>query len=196
VIDQLGIGFSLFGLAVLVLERLRSREFQPSPGHWYFVIAGPIAIWRLLSELLSESIHGQSPLAAEVIRAIFYLGVGIVAVRGAVLMQSWRWRVCVGLFATSLLILSIRAAYRALEIGGYAGYQHQIHLVAMWGTVAIASCVAAIISVIADFTSGIRRDWLHYEGIVAWLLGAVTIGLVWRRTIARFWLDVYLHVLG
>src|SRR5262245_48953149 len=43
--DHLGLGLNLFGLTVLTRERLRSMQYQLSPGHWYFLVTGPGAVF-------------------------------------------------------------------------------------------------------------------------------------------------------
>jgi hypothetical protein len=196
VVDHLAIGLKLFGLAILTRERLRSRLAGLSPGHWYFVIAGPIAIYLLLSELLPLSIRARWPVMDEMIPAVLYLGAGIVGSRAVLMTQFWRWRVCLGLLTASLLIVSVIAAYRAAEICGYAGHQYRHHLIAAWGSAAIASCLAAAIAVAADLAYATRRDWLHYFAVVALFLNSTAIWLAWRPIITRFWLDFYSHFLG
>jgi hypothetical protein len=52
-------------------------------------------------------------------------------------------------------------------------------------------CVACVV----DLVRRIRRDWLHYFGVCALLLNAVGNGLTWGTYAARWWRDLYYHLL-
>src|SRR5947209_740241 len=71
-VDHLVMGLKLFGLGVLIRERFRSRLIRLSPGHWYFIIAGPIAAFLLMSEMLPHSIHPRWPIFDRVFDNVIY----------------------------------------------------------------------------------------------------------------------------
>jgi len=195
VLDHLGIGLTFFGLATLTRERWYRRLPSLSPGHWYFLIAGPMVMSALLTELLNRR-GGPWPVSVYLIQGAFDLTAGIVGAWAIYSTPLWRWRVCLGLVTASAFFLSTRALYRVTEISGYTGYQYQLHLVALWGTDVIASGAAAVLAVTVDLLRRARRDWLHYFAIVALLLTAMTVGLAFRPILSRFWLDVCSHFLG
>src|SRR5262249_37192028 len=98
--------------------------------------------------------------------------------------------------AASLFILSVTQAYRAAEVNGYTNNRFRLHFIAAWGSAAIASFVSALGAVIGDFAFRERRDWLHYFGVTAWLTHAASVGLAFSSIIARFWTDLYYHLVG
>jgi hypothetical protein len=131
-----------------------------------------------------------------VIRAALYLGTAIVGSRAVIVTRLWRWRVCLGLLTTSLLSLSFIHAYRAAEIGGYAGFTYRIHALAIWGSLNIAVCLAACSAVVLDMFYGNRRDWLHFLAIMAIVLDAFSMTQSFGPIIVRWWADLYMHVIG
>src|SRR5205823_6398738 len=90
-VNVLGIGIKLFGFAILIRERWRSDPHDLSPGHWYFFVAGPVALFRLLSHCVPAYAHIRWPTLDNVIHAILYLAAAMIAARAVMAIRSCPW---------------------------------------------------------------------------------------------------------
>jgi hypothetical protein len=104
------------------------------------------------------------------------------------------WRVSL----TFVLVwLCIEAVFFIAQIGGILGHSRSSlwvgHLISINGTVYLITCFAVCCAVVANVTIGIRRDWLHYCGLVPIILSAGTtianlgwnMASWWSRLISR-----------
>jgi hypothetical protein len=157
-----------------------------SPGHWYFLAAGPYAVYVLLAELPLAS---HWPSIDTGLKAALSLSGCVVSGIAIHAMKCWRWRFVLGLLATALAILCFLHTYRSAEILGFAGYRYRLRAIGLWGSFVIAAAGTAIVAVAVDVIRSTRRDWLHYLAIMALSLSAATCFGAFGHIIKRFWLD-------
>jgi hypothetical protein len=192
-LDYLSIGIKLFGFAVILRERLRAKAANLSPGHWYFLAAGPLAAYILLRELPPMS---RRPAIDNASWAAFSLVGSVVSGIAIYATKSWRWRIVCGFLVAALASFFFLNAYRAAEIYGYAGYRYRLHAIALWGSLVIAAAAAALVAAIVDVASRTNRDWLHWLAIIALSLDATTCAQAFGEIISRCWQDCFAHVFG
>jgi len=167
VVNVLRVGIKFFGFAVLIRERSRSASPALSPGLWYFYIAGPVALFYLLSRSVPSWVHIRWPTTENVLHAILYLIAATIAGRAVMAIRSWPWRVCLELKTAWLLALSLLFAYRA---GTRFAYLLDARFLAILGSLNLAVCLAALAAVAIDLAYRQRRDWLHYFAVIAIVL--------------------------
>ncbi|HEY2415577.1 MAG TPA: hypothetical protein VGI40_25265 [Pirellulaceae bacterium] len=201
--DYLAIGTALFGLIVLVRQRIRHEAVPLSPGHWVLVAVGPYSVCALGSLLIRPLIlayvsNGRPGThATDNLFFVAIIGCSIVLSLPAMRALEWRWRACIGLIYAWLTAMAFWLMLDAANVLGYwpMSSPWRQHLIAISTTFEILAAVAAVVALAVDTAKRVRRDWLHYFGIASIVLGSIEVAFTWGRFSVRFWRDLFLHLL-
>jgi hypothetical protein len=69
-------------------------------------------------------------------------------------------------------------------------------IIATWGNLHLALALAILLAAFLDVATRTRRDWLHYFGLAVIWLDAMSIVLSFGSPLAKWWSDLYSHVVG
>jgi hypothetical protein len=196
VTDAVAGGIKLFGLIVLVRGWARRQRLTMAPGHWFFLILGPIALYGLLSEPVATLAYfrwggvnyvREFNAAHNVINsAMFLMGV-IVCTRAFVSVKPRRWQVCMAaLWAYLSCIVVLSGSKASQHLWSAPGWYSQ-HLLAMWGNLQFVFALSFIVAAIIDAAWHVRRDWLHYLAIATILLDSVAMAASFGPFLMRWW---------
>jgi len=199
VTDYLAFGIALFGSIVLARERIRGSTRPLSPGQWIFVATGPFAALRVMSgawhEVLAAYRFSETPVLFSALNDLLFgivlclsLAFSLRGLRGT----EPRWRVCL-FFVLAWLLAG--CAWCALEVAQSRGLFRR-ELIVAWATAYVSAFLAACVAATIDVHKGIRRDWLHYLAIVLLALFSVSNVLHHGALLAKWWSDLYAHVIG
>ena len=175
-------GTALSGLGLLAWRRLRGQTTFPSmAGHWLLVFGGIGYLHDALTTWIAERILAASSLSADGLSPYYLqqsLGWGGAALAGLICCFakgiSIRWRVFV-LFVT--LVFATNAATHILgattQLAPYFlrrplfSGSWPYYLAALSRAVGESACVGFLpLLVWFDARAGLRRDWLHWTGVV------------------------------
>ena len=204
VAEYLSTGIKLFGLIVLTRQWLRGPSWPLAPGHWFLLVAGPIALFNMADDLATPLVrehwfsnHWKAFDAANhIIDASLLLASALVGVRAALATTDRRWRICLGILAVLLFDLTLLHAGKAIELSGYGrGVSfYTRHIIATWGNLHVSLALAILLAVSLEIATKTRRDWLHYLGLVAMFLDTVSIVLSFGPFLAKWWGDLFSHL--
>lgn len=196
VTDAVAGGIKLFGLIVLVRGWARRQRFALAPGHWLFLILGPIALYGLASEPVVTLVYfdwgafnfvREFGAAHNAINAAMWLMGVVVCTRAFVSVKPRRWKVCMAAlwaFLSCIVVLSGSKVSQQLW-SGPSWYSQ--HVLAMWGNLQFVFAASFIVAAIIDAAWHVRRDWLHYLAIATILLDSVAMAASFGPFLMRWW---------
>jgi hypothetical protein len=197
--ETMSAGIKLFGLAVLVRACRRHELPSLAPGHWLLIAAAPPAIFFVLhtaGEPLVERTWLGGPslglrVTVNVFTAIFSLGAIVVCLRGAMQCSAKRWKLCLILLGSQFLALFLNAVGRASVNLGSPLTIASLHVVAVFANLHFVVALAVVVAACIDLQAGVRRDWLHYLGLVAIVLDAGAIGIAFAPFLSQWWSNLF-----
>jgi hypothetical protein len=196
-LDHLSMGLVLFGLVVLARDRWRGNRFAWSPGHWYFLVMGPVAVYLPLGEYLQQQATGSVLWAHYALLVAVYGTAAVIAVCSVFRTRPLLWRAVPSLLAVSLVLVATLAVQRLAEMHGNGGFQpYRLRVIAGWVTTSIALSATAWTALIADSLRARWHDWLTVLTVVAMTLNAISIGVAFWPILARIWRDFYSFILA
>jgi hypothetical protein len=202
-IDYLGKGLLLFGLIVLARQRFRGHLPQLSPGQWIIVAIGPYTVLALAGFLTRPLLDAGFPRQWRVLHAcddaVFTLVIGLSAfvTIPAVRRLEIRWKIFFWLIYLWLLAGALWCAVNSARGFGLVSPATPLlrHLMAIDVSSQILAGAAMVAAVSIDATKQVRRDWLHYIGVVAMLLIVAHAVPTWGWSTAKWWQDLYYHLI-
>jgi hypothetical protein len=201
-LDYLAIGIYLFGLIVLARQRIRGSEYAKSPGHWVLAVVGPYSVIALTAILGRPFISAYISLgrglaeAGDNILFVIVIVCSIAVSLKAVRVLDIRWTVCLVLTYSCLIALAMWLALDAANsFGLLRGSMWRQHLIAISTSFEVLAGVSALVACVMDRIKRVPRDWLHYCGIIALVLGAIEVSFTWGLFTIRWWRDLYFHLL-
>jgi hypothetical protein len=195
-LDHLSIGLVLFGLVVLARDRWHGKHFACFPGHWYFLVMGPVAVYLPIAEWLQQPALGLWPATHYVLMVLIYGVAGLAGFRSIRQTEPLRWRGVFVLLTISLVLVASLAGYRLAEILALSGFRYGLLLIAAWVCTSIALSVAAWTALFADRLRARSNDWLTVMAIVAMTLNSLSTGIAFWPVMARIWRDFYSFILA
>jgi len=198
VIDYAAIGIGLFGLIVLTRERIRGSALSFSPGHWMLIATAPMAVLSLFLNAIAPLAHTYWRVfqVSRYLLCVLVILPSLYWTAKAVRVSAVHWRICASLM---LVWLCIEVVFFVAQVGNSLGrlwaLRWVLHLISISATAYLLVCVAAFFAVAVDMFKGVRRDWLHYCGLlpVALSAGTTAVNLGW--TAGQWWRDLFLHLL-
>lgn len=202
-IDELVIGLMLFGLIVVVRQKIRGEKCPLSPGKWILRLIGPYEVLMLAATLLRPIaiayLFGNTRAFRALDDLLFAVVIGLSvgwSVGGLRLVEV-RWRLCL---AAVVIWLSLAVVYELLdaayELRGirFLGSTRRHFTGVMFTASMLAGCTAVVAAAI-DAYQRTRRDWLHHLAVAALVLNSISHGLSWGKTVANWWWDLYQHLI-
>ncbi|MCI0357294.1 MAG: hypothetical protein L0211_02270 [Planctomycetaceae bacterium] len=196
VTDTVAGGIKLFGLIVLVRGWVRGQRFTMAPGHWFFLIVGPMALYGLVSDPVATLVYfrwGANRYIREfnaahnaINAAMFLMGV-MVCTRAIVSVKPRRWQACMAVLCASLSCIAVLSGAKVSQHLWSAPGWYSQHLVAMWGNLQFAFEASFVVAAIIDAAWHVRRDWLHYLAIATILLDSVATAASFEYFLMRWW---------
>src|SRR5262245_58910921 len=204
VAENLSTGIKVFGLIVLMRQWLRGPAWQLAPGHWLFLATGHVALFNLASGLMLdlEVWFGNHWRTFEVARNAASVGVllisALVGLRAVRAQHQWRWRICLAVLTVVFLDLAIWHIWRAstLFLSGAGLSIYARHILATWVNLHVCLAAMCLVGMGIDLATRTRRDWLHYVALAAIMLDPISIVLSFGSFVAKWWADLYSHVVG
>jgi hypothetical protein len=192
--DAMAAGVKLFGLIVLVRGWLRGQKLAMAPGHWFFLVVGPIAFanlvclpLRLLPLAWEGRYFGQIAAVQQGVTAATYLvGVALCTI-GVMKTPSRRWKIGLAMLWVLLACITVVNSSWAIRNLSRQPQWFSQHLIVMWAHLEFVFAVSFLIAAIIDGTARLRRDWLHYLALVAILLDSFTAVVSFGPTLGRCW---------
>lgn len=181
-------GALLAGTLVMIHAKLRKQlPLFRQPGHWFlFVHALTLVVWTIVGSLAEQQFSNTS------LNMLLYAGVYIIpagvylfAARSSTVL---RWRI---IFAGRFLINLVHCMHFtsiALAWDTFALLRWYSIVELILSILILILDVWLVAAIVIDKRLGLRRDWLHWIGVVGILTQAV-LNLVWR---VSFWLIDYL----
>jgi hypothetical protein len=152
----IGMGLSAW---VLMLWRWYTDgpRFPSQPGHWLLLLFGfSSVVWIAQRAIVLVSLAGFQGF-------VLFLGINLIVELLALLLyvqaflatrNRWRWLFGVGVCTTLLALLSTSTL-------GLAELRYQLHQLLAW-----VFCLCMLPLAIADLREGVRRDNLHWAGVI------------------------------
>jgi hypothetical protein len=196
-IDVFVIGLCLFGLIVLARQRIRSANTALAPGHVLIATIGPVHVVGLINGVFRPFFWSNS---STIYQAIDYglfaivFGLSLIYPLRTIRNVELRWRVCIGLVVLAMALDCLECGLDGAASLGLATTFHRRHALAMIGNIDVLILAAACVAVAIDLRRQLRRDWLHYMGVLALTLQASAELMHWQRIMARWWKALYDHV--
>ncbi len=197
------LGVELFGFAVVVRELFRGRPLRTlSPGHWWFVVAGPqrlldgvhylIAVWGLIQ----FNIVGQWRTLENAANVPIYLVIVACWLGAAIFMTSWRWRAVFAIKSLEQAVWLLYYVHRSARNAGLANTPNipAFHFYGVSGTLVICQMAALLVAVAVDFRQRVKRDWLHYLGVAVIFAEACQYFGEFGHGAFRWWANVWSHI--
>jgi len=202
-IDYLGQGLLLFGLIVLARQRIRGDLRNLSPGQWIIVAIGPYSVLALAGFLFRPLLEAGFPAHRRLVHACddtaftLVIGFSILVSWPAARIPEIRWRICFWLMFLWLLAGALWCAVDAARNFGLISPTTPVlrHLMAIDVSSQILAGAAMVTAVLIDAAKRVRRDWLHFVGVVALLLLVAHALPTWGGRTARWWQDLYFHLI-
>lgn len=192
-VDYIAAGALLFGLIVLVRERVRGNNVPSSPGHWLLVAIGPVGVASILGNTIAPLIDGWGSVPfnnAKFLSSIAIIFVSLCISLTGIRRIEWRWRVGLALVFCWLCVLA--AIYLAFVIK--RSWLSLRHLTAISASIYLVAATVIGIAVVVDASKGLRRDWLHFLAIVAFEMSAGTTVVNLGGFLLKWWRDFYLFL--
>ena len=147
------------------------------PGHW--MLGSSLIVWTgwLINEICYLTVKQLEPSLSESIQAVTMFGVAVTYLLGTILLvistfsPRGRWSVPKAGLAVYLLVNCLQYAMLATAMCGWNWLFEASNVIDSVGKILgliLAFCIAALIAV--DFTKKVKRDWLHWIGIVEILI--------------------------
>jgi hypothetical protein len=196
-IDVFVTGLCVFGLIVLARQAIRKDRTSIAPGHVLMATIGPFQVFALITGVLRPFFLANEP---SVYQAIDYglcaivFGLSLIYPIRTVRKLELRWRAVVCFLMLVIGLGLLECVLDAAVNLHLASIFHRRHILAMTGNVDVLMLVAVGVSVAIDLRRRVRRDWLHYLGVLALTLQASAALMHGQRTMARWWKALYDHL--
>lgn len=163
-------GIAFGGLVICFIHWIKTKRAFAQPGYVLWLFSGLISLSFLIIwifDLTPSIVKGLRPQAAYV---LFTMNVLASVVTAVVLLfgfskERWWWRVTY----FSLLALCVLTTTFFLQHLFQRYYLIGLLGVSVFGVTHLVA-ILIIISVVCDFRVGLKRDWIHFAGIIAFLL--------------------------
>lgn len=201
-VEYLADGLLLFGLIVLARQRVRGSNCPLSPGQWIIVACGPYAVLGLAGFLFRPFLGAYLPDRRPMVQAgddavfVVVLVLSVIATIPALRLVERRWAICLSLICLWLIAGALWCALDGINaVGLLRRVYWQHHATPLFMSLQMLACTAVVAAVVIDTLQATRYDWLHYIGAATMPLGVVSALANWGWTTARWWRELFLHLL-
>jgi len=191
-LDESVTALCLFGLIVLSRQAIRRATYPVAPGHVVLLAMGPFVIFGLVLGVFRPFYSGRSVLQAiDSGLCAIVLAASLVYLLIAIRRLEWWWRVSLYLLASMIAMYLLECALDPAINVGLIGYLYRRNILAAIGSVDALIVLSACAAVAIDLRHRIRRDWLHYVGLVVLLSHTSAAMMHWGRITLRVWQGLY-----
>ncbi len=173
------IGIILAGLIWLAQVKRRTGRFCWRPGHWILACFGINYVLDWLFELILVATFAIAGQPDSETYGICFLGAYAVStmltvpllIAAAIAVERRSWKSFFSLLAASHAIAA--AKHLAFAVAqGYYRLTFSMITAFEWATLTVSAgvVVAFVVALIRDRTAGTQNDWIHWSGVVVFLL--------------------------
>lgn len=165
----------------IVLVSTRARIGPPMlrhPGHWFLVISALVHLIYVPVLFVSMLLMGRFGMGRSLlwiyglVFVIPLIAYSVAARRD----RTYRWKVLFVALAVMALAQCIHLGAIGFVAGRIGSWFVVLSAISSWGSLLLAGAVVAVS--IVDLVAGLRRDWLHWTGVVTHV-AASSIALLW-----------------
>ena len=163
-----GILFS--GLGICLVQWIRTKRAFDHPGHILWLFCGLVSFSFLIIRIFNLTPHIVTGLQRQAANVYFVMVIFASAVATLVLLmrfskEPWWWRVT---YLSLVTMFVVKCTFYLQQLFEYYFWTKELSASMPLLTHVAATCL--VISVVCDFRVGIKRDWVHFAGVVVYLL--------------------------